>query len=174
MAESDFDAPIRGTVPLAAIQVIKLWLQDGAYQERVYDVAGEVSNTHTVDPQTCAPTAPANAPTELCAVWSDPDFDPAEHPLYYVRVLEHSTCRWSTLVCVAQDYDCDNPTRPIDEACCSPSFGLNRAQCDTAQPDCSDPDALDEGLRECCELPVDPYVRQRAWTSPISYQAPAD
>ncbi len=34
--------------------------------------------------------------SQLSAVWTDPDFDPAEHAVYYVRVLEIPTPRWST------------------------------------------------------------------------------
>jgi len=33
---------------------------------------------------------------ELNAVWSDPGFDRTQHAVYYVRVLEIPTPRWST------------------------------------------------------------------------------
>jgi hypothetical protein len=170
MAEADVGAPVRGTVPLAAIQIIKVWLEDGAYQERVYDVAGEVSKTHTVDPLTCESTAPANAPLELCSVWTDPDFDPSQHATYYARVLEHSTCRHSTLTCNA-GFDCDNPTTGADFACCNPRFGFERSICEADPPDCSDAASVPNSQRACCLPIVEPLVRQRAWTSPIWYEA---
>ena len=33
---------------------------------------------------------------QLAAVWTDPDFDPAQRAAYYVRVLKIPTPRWST------------------------------------------------------------------------------
>ena len=171
MAEADVGSPVRATVPLAAIQIIKLWLEEGAYQERVYDVAGEVAETHTVNPQTCESTAPANAPLELCSVWTDPDFDPSQHAVYYARVLEHSTCRHSTVLCNNADSDCDDQTTAIDTACCNPRFGFDRSVCEVDPPDCSDLGSVPDAQRTCCLPLVEPLVRQRAWTSPIWYEA---
>jgi hypothetical protein len=53
--------------PLQRLQVVKGWINEGATNETVYDVA--------------------------C---SDPDFDAGERAFYYLRVLENPTCRWST------------------------------------------------------------------------------
>jgi hypothetical protein len=39
---------------------------------------------------------PACFATATAAVWQDPDFDPRQRAVYYVRVLEIPTPRWST------------------------------------------------------------------------------
>jgi hypothetical protein len=93
---------------LDRIQVIKGWLdEDGELHERVYDIAvtgdreidstgrclTSVGNTVNVDEATFTNTI---GEVMLTAYWKDPDFDPAERAVYYVRVLEIPTPRWTT------------------------------------------------------------------------------
>jgi len=93
---------------LDRIQVIKGWLDDkGDAQERIYDVAvsdgreiGDDGRTrqpvgNTVDIATATYTN-SIGDAFLVAHWQDPDFDPAAHAFYYVRVLEIPTPRWTT------------------------------------------------------------------------------
>lgn len=82
---------------LQRAQIIKLWIDAaGTPHEAVYDVAGAPQGGG-VDPSTCEPQGPGA--DSLCAVWTDPDFDPARPATYYGRVLENPTCRWSTHLC---------------------------------------------------------------------------
>ncbi|HET9951703.1 MAG TPA: DUF3604 domain-containing protein [Candidatus Eisenbacteria bacterium] len=89
------------------IQIIKGWVdKKGATQERIYDVAvsggraigadGRCTTPvgSTVDVANASWTNTIGAP-ELIAVWTDPDFDPSLRALYYVRVLEIPTPRWT-------------------------------------------------------------------------------
>ncbi|MBW2162759.1 MAG: DUF3604 domain-containing protein [Deltaproteobacteria bacterium] len=46
--------------------------------------------------------------SQLMAVWTDPNFDPSQHAVYYVRVVEIPTPRWST-------YDAKALGRPLPE-----------------------------------------------------------
>jgi len=92
---------------LDRIQVVKGWLDSGGQKhEKVFDVAwaGErkpgpdgklpaIGNTVDLKTATYANTIGA---AELAVAWSDPEFKSGERAVYYVRVLEIPTPRWST------------------------------------------------------------------------------
>jgi hypothetical protein len=92
---------------LDRVQVIKVWVDQGIPQEKIYDVA--LSDGRQVDPESgwvepvgntvdAATASYTNSigDTELSVVWQDPDFNPALSAAYYVRVLEIPTPRWTT------------------------------------------------------------------------------
>jgi hypothetical protein len=100
-AQRDPGAPgLRDPAPLERLQVVKVWVRNGEYQEKVIDVAGGGAPV-TVDPATCDRSGAGY--DSLCAVWTDDDFDPGEHALYYLRVVEAPSCRWSRRDCNALD-----------------------------------------------------------------------
>ena len=92
---------------LDRIQIVKGWLdKSGETQERVYDVA--VSDGRTINTEGRCPTPVGNTvnvenatwtntigDSELITVWRDPDFDPNVRALYYARVIEIPTPRWT-------------------------------------------------------------------------------
>jgi hypothetical protein len=87
---------------LQRIQIIKGWSDpDGTFHQAVYEVAGEPDNRADVDPLTCEPRGPGF--DSLCGVWRDPDFEPDQYAVYYARVLENPSCRWSTWQCLSLD-----------------------------------------------------------------------
>jgi len=91
---------------LDRIQVVKGWLDaNGERQEKIYDVVwsgdrkvgvnGELPPVgDTVDVANATWTNTIGAP-ELITVWKDPDFDPNVSAVYYARVLEIPTPRWT-------------------------------------------------------------------------------
>ncbi len=93
---------------LDRVQVIKGWLdKKGETHERIYDVVVSDGRTVGADGRCNEPVGnTVNIPTAtftntigdavMAAHWQDPDFDPAEHAFYYVRVLEIPTPRWTT------------------------------------------------------------------------------
>jgi hypothetical protein len=130
----------RPGTPLQRVQIVKGWTDGDELRERVYEVAGDPQNGASVELDTCEPVG--SGFDSLCAVWSDPDFDPAQSAFYYARVIENPVCRWSQRVCVAAGVDCDDPT------------------------------SVDEGFEGCCSERHRPVVQERAWTSPIWVQPP--
>jgi len=96
--------PLSGN--LDRIQIVKGWLDGkGERQEKVYDVAWSgdrqpgsdgklppVGNTADVANATWTNTV---GTPELITVWTDPDFNPDLPAVYYARVLEIPTPRWT-------------------------------------------------------------------------------
>lgn len=100
---------------LQRLQVVKgVMREDGQMEETVYDVVGHAPTAAGVNPQTCEPRGPGSA--RLCAQWQDPDFDPDRAAVYYLRVLENPSCRWSAWQCLDIEGDkpevCDDPAVP--------------------------------------------------------------
>jgi len=98
---------------LDRIQVIKIWREGDVVQEQVIDVAWSGRREpdtqgrlpvvgNTVDLNTAAYTNSIGA-SQLAAVWTDPDHDPDQSAIYYARVLEIPTPRWSTYLAVRHD-----------------------------------------------------------------------
>jgi len=91
---------------LDRIQIIKGWVERGKAKERIYNVAlsddrtvgkkGKVAPVgNTVDIGKATYTNDIGD-TQLSVVWTDPDFNPKQRAVYYVRVIEIPTPRWST------------------------------------------------------------------------------
>jgi len=97
----------KDSAPLQRLQVVKGWVEDGEPRERIVDVACSGNAVPSGNPPRCPDNGAAVdlsdcsfpqhvGAAELSTLWRDPDFDPAQKALYYVRVLENPTCRWST------------------------------------------------------------------------------
>jgi hypothetical protein len=96
--------PLSGN--LDRIQIVKGWVDgSGERHEKVYNVAWSGDREvdadgalpavgNTVDVKNATWTNTIGAP-ELIEVWTDPDFDPEVSAVYYARVLEIPTPRWT-------------------------------------------------------------------------------
>ena len=139
---------------LDRVQVIKGWVDsNGKSHEKIYEVAwsgeravdangklGPVGNT--VDLETATWSNSIGAP-ELATVWRDPDFRADRPAVYYARVLENPSCRWSQQICAAAGVRCDDPA------------------------------TIPEGMGNCCAAEHQKVIQERAWTSPIWYTPPS-
>ena len=100
---------------LQRLQLIKVWTgADQQIHQRVVDLDGSRPGEAWVDPATCATGGVGHR--QLCSTWQDPEFDPEQRAVYYLRVLENPSCRWSWCQCL--DYPEDE--RPA--ACRDPSI----------------------------------------------------
>lgn len=104
---------------LDRIQIIKVWLAGKDYRQKVFDVA--LSGGRRDDPRTGRAPAVGNTvdltsgayantigAAQLGAVWRDPEFDPRTTAVYYARVLEIPTPRWSTLLAIKEHLPISN------------------------------------------------------------------
>ena len=92
---------------LDRVQIIKGWYKNGHPWEKVYDVAWSDNRQmdkktgklppvgNTVDIKNASYTNDIGD-TQLSATWTDPDFEPTQHAVYYARVIEIPTPRWTT------------------------------------------------------------------------------
>ncbi len=113
LAAKDPGTPNQPGTPLQRIQIVKGWVERGRARERVFDVAGDPDNGARVAAD-CALSGEGF--DSLCAVWSDPEFDPYDDAFYYARVVENPSCRWSALQCNRAGPDADL------ESCANPDL----------------------------------------------------
>ena len=95
---------------LDRIQIVKVWLENGAQKEQVFDVAWsgdrklgangklpDIGSTVNVDNATYTNDIGA---VQLIGEWEDPAFRADRAAVYYARVLEIPTPRWTTYLAV--------------------------------------------------------------------------
>jgi hypothetical protein len=117
-----FVAAMQDATPLDAIDVIKLSSDGTAAAQAIHHVdLADASRAHA------------------CIFWRDPDFDAKRATLYYARVFEQPTWRWSHYAC-----------QSVDAGAGAGDAGDGGASC-----------ATDAGT------PNDVKIRERAWTSPL-------
>jgi hypothetical protein len=106
---------------LDRIQIIKLWLDEqGKSHEKVFNVAvsegreiDRQGNTHSVGNTVNTKSASYNnniGSEYLQTIWRDPEFKPDQQAVYYARVLEIPTPRWSTYDAKALGIEAIEPT----------------------------------------------------------------
>lgn len=94
MAERDAES-----APLLRLQLVKGWVDDSDQAHyRVFDIAGDVESSGDIDPESGTWSGPGY--DQLCAVFEDPDFDPAQPGYYYMRAVEAPSLRWSWRQCL--------------------------------------------------------------------------
>ncbi len=108
---------------LDRIQIVKGWFERGYAFEKVYDVVWSEADKRSVGADGKVPSVGNTVnikeatytndigDTQLSAVWKDPDFDPTHHAVYYARVIEIPTPRWTTYDAKALGID---PPKDVD------------------------------------------------------------
>lgn len=91
---------------LDRIQIVKVWFRGGRSGEQVFDVVwsgdrkpgadGKIAAIGSTVDLTTATYRNTIGATQLLGEWIDPQFDPSSTAVYYARVLEIPTPRWTT------------------------------------------------------------------------------
>jgi hypothetical protein len=121
--------------PLERVQIVKMWLDGSEVKEKVFDVAVSPAGIAELDTSTCEPVKKGSA--SLCGQWTDAEWDASKSSVYYARVLEQPSCRWTGHLCAK------------------------------VKADCSNEDSIPEGFEFCCSDTIAKVQRERALTSPI-------
>jgi hypothetical protein len=106
---------------LDRVQMVKGWLDGNETHERIYDVACSDGRAivnrrcerpvgSTIDLSVPSYTNTIGDPL-LTAHWVDPDFDPDQRALYYVRVIEIPKPRWTAYDSVFFNVDMGEDTK---------------------------------------------------------------
>ena len=98
MAAADAGTAQYPGTPLQRLQIIKGWVDaDGLSNQKVFDVAGSTDSDAEVDVDTCEQSGEGFA--QLCTVWTDPEFEPKQSAVYYMRAVENPVCRYTNYQC---------------------------------------------------------------------------
>lgn len=111
---------------LDRVQIIKGWVDAGGdTYERVYDVvwAGDRQPGDDGKLPPVGNTVDLSVPSwtndigkaDLATVWTDPEFDPAQHAFYYARVIEIPTPRWTAYDAVRFGIDLPSDIKTITQ-----------------------------------------------------------
>ncbi|HEX4894765.1 MAG TPA: DUF3604 domain-containing protein [Solimonas sp.] len=150
------------SLPLQAIDIVKGTLDaSGAPKVQPHDNVVKTARPVRPPAADCS-VAVSGHPEQLCVTWRDPDFQATRDAWWYARVREIPSCRWSTQLCLSSGVQC---------SALSPANGMFPAESGW------------KGYEGCCRIEGEPgsfrgrnlftTIEERAWASPVWYEAPA-
>lgn len=148
--------------PLQRIDIVKGWVDaQGKPRVRVFEGVARTAQAVSRPSMSDCSVPVGHHPEQLCTLWTDPAFDPAQDAYYYARALEVPSCRWSTWQC--------NVEKKVDCGRLNPANGIFPEASGFA------------GYEGCCVIDGAPgsfrgrnifqTIEERAWASPIWYEA---
>jgi len=122
---------------LDRIQIIKAWIdKSGVAQEKIFNVVwsderklssdGSLARLESTVSLKDATYTNTNGAIELKTIWTDPEYNIGKEAMYYMRVIEIPTPRWSTYDAAALDMDVlDDLSPEINERAWSSPIWVN-------------------------------------------------